>query len=246
MILVNLVFSKESRYSVFMTLFQLESSWQGVLEQELRKPYIHDLAKFLDQEQQLKKEVYPPPQEIFRAFTMTPYHDVKVVVVGQDPYHGPGQAHGLCFSVARGTKLPPSLQNIYKELEADLGVPRALGGDLSSWARQGVFLLNATLTVRRGEPLSHQKRGWEPFTDAVLRCLADREEPIIFVLWGKHAQKKIKQLEHQGFLERHVLLKAAHPSPLSVYRGFFGSKPFSKINNQLKVWGLGEIDWRVH
>ena len=198
------------------------------------------LFAFLEKEE---GEVYPPRHLIFEAFNRTTYEDVSVVIVGQDPYHGPGQAHGLCFSVEKGIPLPPSLKNIYKELQGDLGIVPAAHGCLQNWADQGVFLLNTTLTVRCGEPLSHQGKGWENFTDQIMEKLVERDDPIVFMLWGNHAQKKCKAVL-QTKKHPHLVLTAGHPSPLSV-RKFLGCNHFSKANAFLKSVGKKTIDWRV-
>lgn len=214
----------------------LEPSWREQLQAELGKPYLLDLKRFLSEE---KGNMYPPSNLIFNAFWQTPFDKVKVVIVGQDPYHGEGQAEGLCFSVREGISHPPSLKNIFKELQADLGISPPSSGSLLSWASQGVLLLNAILTVRPSSPLSHRGKGWEVFTDAVIDCLLQRKDPLIFVLWGKSAQEKVagKQLGH------HVVLTAPHPSPFSAHTGFFGCRHFSKINALLKSFGKEEIQW---
>ncbi|HWK23454.1 MAG TPA: uracil-DNA glycosylase [Ureibacillus sp.] len=217
-----------------------DNDWQEVLEAEFEKPYYIKLKQFVGQQYSLST-VYPPKDEVMSVFYTVAYKDVKVVILGQDPYHGPGQAHGMCFSVKKGVPHPPSLRNIFKELENDLGCPIPKDGYLMKWADQGVFLLNTVLTVRQGEANSHKGQGWEQFTDKVIEKLAMRQEPIIFVLWGKPAQMKRKIIEKYG--KHHFVLQAPHPSPLSAHRGFFGSKPFSKINNQLMEWGEEPIDW---
>ena len=228
-------------------LFDLGASWEGALQEELNQPYIADLAAFVEGERQSGVAVYPPKDLVFNAFRTTPFDQVKVVIVGQDPYHGPGQAHGLSFSVPRGMKLPPSLKNIFKEIEAELGITQPSHGCLQHWAEQGVMLLNATLTVRHKTPLSHAGRGWEQLTNAALAALAQREQPVIFVLWGKHAQQKCSNIpELEEALEgkgRHVVLTAPHPSPFSARTGFFGCGHFSEINQILKQWGQSPIDW---
>jgi len=216
---------------------QLEESWQAALQEEWGKPYLRDLAAFVAQER-AQHPVYPSKQDVFNAFTYAPYDQVKVVLVGQDPYHGPGQAHGLCFSVRKGVTPPPSLKNIFKEIEADVGTPPPDHGCLESWAKQGVLMLNATLTVRAREPGSHRGKGWEAFTDHVIEALCKREDPVIFVLWGKSAQEKGAAIG-----ERHPVLKAAHPSPYSASSGFFGCRHFSKINDLLTKQGKEPIDW---
>ncbi len=218
----------------------LPASWQPVLSDELSKPYFSALEQYLESEY-ASQTVYPPKQEIFSAFSLTPYDDVKVLILGQDPYHGPGQAHGLSFSVKPGERVPPSLRNMYKELEADLGCAIPNNGYLVPWAEQGVMMLNAILTVRHKSPASHQKHGWETFTDAVIEALSAREKPMIFVLWGGKAKKKAKLIDSS----RHQVLTGAHPSPLSARYGFFGSKPFSGINDTLTSWGQAPIDWQI-
>ncbi len=209
--------------------------WKDFIKQESEKDYYKELMEYVDNQE----NVYPPVNERFKAYELCEYDDVKVVILGQDPYHQKGQAMGLSFSVHPGVKLPPSLVNIYKELESDLGINR-LTGDLSPWATQGVFLLNTLLSVEDSKPLSHQNKGWEIFTDRTIEYLSLREAPMIFVLWGKNAQAK-KSL----IAKHHVILEAPHPSPLSSYRGFFGSKPFSKINDILIEWDESPIDWSL-
>jgi uracil-DNA glycosylase len=225
--------------------FELEKSWQEVLKEELKKPYLLRLSAFLEKERKGNLPVYPPQELVFNAFSQTPFNQVKVVIMGQDPYHGAGQAHGLCFSVPQNFPLPPSLQNIFKELEADLGIPRTKQGCLLPWAKQGVFLPNALLTVREGLPMSHQGQGWEQFTDAAIEALAKRDKPVIFVLWGKTAQEKCKNILDHYPNKGHSILKAPHPSPLSANTGFFGCKVFSKVNDILKKQSEPEIDWRL-
>ncbi|SOC34669.1 uracil-DNA glycosylase [Ureibacillus acetophenoni] len=217
-----------------------ENDWQEILAEELEKPYYQQLRKTVAQEYNLHT-VYPAKEDIMNVFNTVSYKDVKVVILGQDPYHGPGQAHGMCFSVRKGVPHPPSLRNIFVELQNDLGCPTPKDGYLMKWAQQGVFLLNTVLTVRKGEANSHKGIGWEQFTDAVIEKLARRHDPIIFVLWGKPAQTKQTIIKQNG--SHHIILQAPHPSPLSAHRGFFGSKPFSKINDQLKQWGKEPIDW---
>lgn len=216
---------------------KLAKNWHAILEEEINKPYIKELKTFLAGEQ-----IYPPEDLVFHAFAQTPYDEVKVVIMGQDPYHGPGQAHGMSFSVPEGVAPPPSLKNIYKELQDDLSIPPAESGCLNNWAKQGVLLLNATLTVRPNEPKSHYGKGWEQFTDAVITKLAERKDPIVFILWGKSAKEKCDSLLQHT---HHVVLTAAHPSPFSAYSGFFGCKHFSKTNEYLKKWGKTPIDWSV-
>ena len=224
-------------------VMKLAASWHEVLKEELSKPYIADLKKFLAQEKAENKIIYPSEELIFNAFLHTPFERVKVVIMGQDPYHGPGQAHGLSFSVPCGIPQPPSLKNIFKEQNQDLNINLPKEGCLSSWAKQGVLLLNATLTVRSGEPKSHYGRGWEVFTDAVVAKLVERKDPLVFVLWGKSAQEKIGSVL-EGKTTSHVVLTAAHPSPYSVL-GFFGCHHFSQINEALKKWGKDPINWQL-
>lgn len=198
-----------------------------------------ELQEFVDSEY-ATQTVYPDKADMFRAFDLCPFDQVKVVIIGQDPYHGPKQANGLCFAVSEGVKLPPSLQNIFKEIESDLEIIPKADGDLSRWAKQGVLLLNATLTVRANTPGSHQKKGWEEFTDAVIQKLSTERENLVFILWGNYAKQKGAVIDRS----KHLVLESAHPSPFSAYNGFFGSKPFSQTNKYLKEKGLGEIDWR--
>jgi len=219
----------------------LEPSWQKILANELCLPYIFKLAEFIKQERESGTPIYPPKELVFNSFRKTPFELVKVVIMGQDPYHGPSQAHGLSFSVPHGIPIPPSLLNIYKELNADLGIPIRSHGCLESWAEQGVLLLNATLTVRQGQPASHQGMGWETFTDAVIAKLVERKDPVIFVLWGKSAQEKCRYVPSNS---QHVFLTAPHPSPFSAHQGFFGCRHFSKINQLLKEQGKLPIDWK--
>jgi len=217
---------------------QLEPEWLEVLQPEFNKPYFTELKSFLLEEKRTYK-VFPPGNRIFAAFDHTPFSKVKVVILGQDPYHNDGQAHGLCFSVPDGVAVPPSLVNIYKELNSDLGVPIPRSGNLEKWANQGVLLLNATLTVRAYQAGSHQKRGWENFTDEVIRQLSARHNGLVFILWGSYAQAKESMID----TSKHYILKAVHPSPLSVYRGFFGCRHFSKTNELLAGAGKEPIDW---
>jgi uracil-DNA glycosylase len=219
---------------------KIEPSWKHQLEAEFAASYFAELKLFLVSER-LTHSVYPPGNQIFSAFTHTPFDSVKVVIVGQDPYHGAGQANGLCFSVSPGLKLPPSLQNIYKEIESDIGLPMSKNGDLSSWAKQGVFLLNSTLTVRDSSPASHQGKGWEHFTDAAIKALSSHREGLVFLLWGKPAQSKEKLID----TSRHFVLKAPHPSPLSAYQGFLGCRHFSKTNKILVDLGKTPIHWQI-
>jgi uracil-DNA glycosylase len=219
---------------------QIEESWKEVLASEFDRSYFSTLKEFLVEEKS-HYTVYPPGSQIFNAFRFTPFHEVKVVILGQDPYHGQGQAHGLCFSVPQGIQAPPSLANIFKEIEKDLGIPVPSHGNLEKWARQGVLLLNATLTVRANQPGSHQKKGWEEFTHAVIRALSEKRVGIIFLLWGKFAHEKEALID----TNKHYILKAPHPSPLSAYNGFFGCRHFSKTNEILQKHGIQEIDWRI-
>lgn len=220
---------------------QLEPSWKSRLEGEFKKPYMENLREFLKKEIAARKTIYPRGSEYFAALNHTPFEQVKVVILGQDPYHGPGQAHGLCFSVRPNVDVPPSLVNIYKELKNDLGIERPPHGFLKSWADQGVLLLNATLSVEAGKAGSHQKRGWEEFTDAVIHKLNEERDGLVFVLWGSYAQKKGAFID----TKKHLVIKNVHPSPLSAHRGFFGSKPFSQINRYLESKGKKPIDWSL-
>ena len=224
-----------------MELEKLDA-WRPLLAEELKKPYFAALAERVDAAYETQT-VFPPREELFTSFELTPPEAVRVVILGQDPYHEPGQAHGLAFSVRRGVKLPPSLRNIYQELESDLGISPAKDGDLSAWARQGVLLLNTVLTVESGKANSHKSFGWQRFTDAVLAACAGLPQPVAFVLWGGQAQKKAPLLE--GSAAPRLILQSAHPSPLSSYRGFFGSRPFSQINAFLRENGEAEIDWQI-
>lgn len=216
------------------------NDWDEQLKEETEKDYFQELRYKLAKEYKLHK-VYPPKEDLFKALKLTPYQDTKVVILGQDPYHGPGQAHGLSFSVKPGVRIPPSLVNIYKELQSDLGVPIPNHGTLVHWAEQGVLLLNTVLTVRDGEANSHKGLGWERFTDAVIEKLNERDKPVVFILWGSHAQKK------GAFIDRkkHLVIQSVHPSPLSVHRGFFGSRPFSKANAFLAAHGIKPVDWAI-
>ena len=220
----------------------LPPAWQALLKDELQKPYWCSLEQRLGAAYE-SGAVYPPAQQLFAAFERTPPACVRAVILGQDPYHEPGQANGLAFSVSRGVKLPPSLQNIYKELEADLGVPAAKSGDLTSWAQQGVFLLNTVLSVRAHAANSHKDFGWQSFTDAVIAALAELPQPVAFVLWGAQAQKKAALVEKSPYPR--LVLQSPHPSPLSAYRGFFGSRPFSQINAFLVSYGFSPGDWKI-
>ena len=211
-----------------------------MLRSEFAKPYWHRLQEFVT-DQRARYTVFPPTPQVFAALHLTPYASTRVVILGQDPYHGPRQAHGLCFSVQAGVPIPPSLANIYKELQADLGVAPPKHGNLESWARQGVLLLNTTLTVRAGQAASHHGRGWETFTDELLRTVNAKEQRVVFVLWGSNARKKQSLID----LSRHVVIESAHPSPLSAHNGFFGSRPFSRANDALIEANLAPIDWAI-
>lgn len=217
---------------------KIEPSWKQHLAPEFERDYFKNLATFVKDEYLGEKAIYPPPKQIFHAFEMCPFDQVKVVILGQDPYHGPGQAMGLCFSVNDGVPVPPSLQNIYKEIKSDLGKPIPATGNLDRWARQGVLLLNATLTVEAHKAGSHQKKGWEEFTDAAIKVLSAEREHLVFLLWGAYAQKKGAVIDPR----KHCVLTSAHPSPLSATR-FFGCKHFSKANAYLQEHGIPEIDW---
>ena len=216
----------------------IEESWKQVLQEEFEKDYFNRLTDFVRNEYR-QGTVYPPGMLIFNAFNLCPFDKVKVVIIGQDPYHGPGQAHGLCFSVNDGVKFPPSLQNIFKEIHDDLGAPIPTTGNLTRWANQGVLMLNATLTVRAHQAGSHQRQGWEEFTDAAIRLLAERREHLVFILWGSYAQKKGAFIDRN----RHLVLTSAHPSPLSAYNGFFGNHQFSRTNDYLLANGETPIEW---
>ena len=220
---------------------KIEASWKEVLAEEFKKPYFKQIAQHLKTEKEQGKIIYPPGSQIFHAFEATPFDKVKVVIIGQDPYHGPKQAHGLSFSVQQGIASPPSLINIFKELHEDVGLPIPRHGHLENWAKQGVLLLNASLTVRAGEPMSHAKLGWEKFTNTVIEKVSDLKENIVFVLWGKFAQEKQSLIDDK----KHYIIKSAHPSPLSAKNGFFGSRPFSKINTFLVKKGIDPIDWAL-
>ncbi|MBA3957334.1 MAG: uracil-DNA glycosylase [Parachlamydiaceae bacterium] len=224
------------------SFFREGSDWNDVLQDQVSLPYVAALSEFVQKERALGIPIYPSRENVFEAFNKTSFADVKVVIMGQDPYHGPNQAHGLSFSVLPGIPHPPSLRNIFKELKEDLNLPIPRHGCLTGWAEQGVLLLNATLTVQQGEPMSHHGQGWELFTDAVMTKLSQRLDPVIFVLWGASAQKKCKNL---NLAERHHVLIAPHPSPFSAHNGFFGSRPFSKINHLLKKIGKSEINWEI-
>ena len=224
-----------------MSELKLESSWKLKLQAEFEKPYMKELKAFLANENQLGKLIYPKGSDIFNAFKFTPFDKVKVVILGQDPYHNVGQAHGLAFSVLPGVDIPPSLVNIFKELKDDLGHLPPQNGNLEAWAREGVLLLNNVLTVEAHQAHSHQKKGWEQFTSKVIEILNDKKENLVFILWGKPAQDKAKNVDEK----KHFIIKAPHPSPLSSYRGFFGSKPFSKTNTYLKSKNRSPINWNL-
>jgi len=220
---------------------KMEESWKQRLESEFHLDYMKNLKKFLLQEKQQKKVIYPKGDEYFAALNLTPFHKVKVVILGQDPYHGPDQAHGLSFSVQDGVRFPPSLQNIFKELHEDLGIKAPSSGHLHKWAEQGVLLLNAVLTVEARKAGSHAGKGWEKFTDRIISVLNEEKEHVAFLLWGAYAQKKGSYIDRQ----KHFVLETPHPSPLSAHRGFFGSRPFSKINEYLVSTGQSPIDWSL-
>ena len=217
---------------------KIEDSWKEQLAKEFEKDYFVRLTDFVREEYKTGT-IYPPGRLIFNAFNLCPFNQTKVVIIGQDPYHGPGQAHGLCFSVNEGIAFPPSLQNIFKEIHSDLGKPIPTNGDLTRWANQGVLLLNATLTVRAHQAGSHQRHGWEEFTDSAIRILAEKRENLVFILWGAYAQKKGAFINR----DKHLVLTSAHPSPLSAYNGFFGNKHFSRANEYLSAHGIATIDW---
>ena len=218
---------------------KIEQSWKDVLSAEFEKDYFRKLTDFVRAEYLSGKTVYPEPKNIFNAFNLCPLDKVRVVIIGQDPYHEPGQAHGLCFSVQSGVELPPSLINIYKEIESDLGHKSSTNGDLTSWAKQGVLLLNATLTVQAHIAASHSGKGWETFTDSVIRAVAQNRKNVVYMLWGSFAQKKAEFVDSNN----NLVLKSAHPSPLSAYRGFFGNHHFSRANEYLVANGFAPIDW---
>lgn len=224
-----------------MKSIEIDKTWKKILKNDFESDYIKDLFKFLEKERKNKKVIYPIKKDLFSAFNKTPFDKVKVVIIGQDPYHGPDQAHGMCFSVKPGIKTPPSLRNIYKELESDLGITPPEHGYLISWAEQGVLLINAVLTVEDSKAGSHHGKGWEKFTDSVIDHLNKEKENLVFLLWGSPAQKKAAKVDDK----RHCVLKCPHPSPLAAYRGFFGSKHFSKTNAYLKSKGIGEINWKI-
>jgi uracil-DNA glycosylase len=223
----------------------IPESWQSVLGPALASAEARRLGGWLKAEESAGKVVYPPRGTRLAALALTPLPEVRCVILGQDPYHGAGQAHGLAFSVQAGVRPPPSLLNIFKELEADLGLPRAASGDLTPWARQGVLLLNNTLTVEAGQAGSHAGRGWDAITDACVAAVAERSEPTVFILWGSHARKKASRVPALARASHHLIVASAHPSPLSAHNGFFGSRPFSQTNAFLEAAGRGEIDWRL-
>ena len=218
----------------------LPPSWENALQAEINKPYFPELLEFVQQERQ-NKQIYPPEQEVFTAFKLTPLEEVKVVILGQDPYHGKGQAHGLSFSVKQGVSLPPSLKNIFQELKTDLGIPIPQQGNLSPWANQGVLMLNAVLTVQASKPNSHKDKGWENFTDAVIKVVSEQRPHVVFVLWGRYAQNKAKLINQP----KHTIIKSPHPSPFSANKGFFSSRPFSQVNNALSQANQQPINWSL-
>lgn len=218
----------------------MKTSWRPVLSEETHQPYFVELQKFVAEQRQ-KNRVFPPENEVFTALHLTPYDKVSVLILGQDPYHDDGQAHGLCFSVRPGVTIPKSLLNIFKELKEDLGCKTPNNGDLTHWAKQGVLLLNTVLTVQAHQANSHKDKGWEQFTDAVIKAVNAKSDPVVFVLWGANARKKISLIDQS----RHIVIESAHPSPLSAYRGFFGSRPFSRINAALRANGKAEINWQI-
>jgi uracil-DNA glycosylase len=220
---------------------EIESSWKEVLEHEFQSEYFAQLKDFLLSEKTQNKIIYPPGKEIFTAFNNTPFQDVKVVILGQDPYHGSGQAHGLCFSVNDNVRIPPSLLNIFKELHSDLGIRPPGSGNLLAWAKQGILLLNATLTVEKSKAGSHQGKGWETFTDSVIQTLSQKRENLVFILWGNYAGAKSVLIDER----RHHIIKSTHPSPFSAHRGFMGSRPFSRTNEYLVDKGIAPIDWEL-
>ncbi|PRZ11579.1 uracil-DNA glycosylase [Laceyella sediminis] len=221
-------------------MFTLTNDWATILQPEFEKPYYKELISFLEKEYE-QETIYPPREDVFSALNLTSYQDTSVVILGQDPYHGAGQAHGLSFSVKPGVKQPPSLKNIFKELHDDVGCEIPNHGYLVKWAEQGVLMLNTVLTVRESKPNSHKGKGWENFTDQVIKALNEREQPVVFLLWGRHAQEKKNLITN----ERHHIIESAHPSPFAARKGFFGTKPFSKANQLLKEMGRKEIDWQI-
>ncbi|RTE05804.1 uracil-DNA glycosylase [Paenibacillus whitsoniae] len=221
-------------------MHHLTNDWASLLQDQWEAPYFQALMAFLEEEYRTQT-IFPPRDRLLEALRLTSYADTKVVLLGQDPYHGDGEAHGLSFSVERGIAIPPSLRNMYKELEADIGCPAPAHGNLTSWSQQGVLLLNTVLTVRKDMANSHKGKGWEMFTDAIIRGLNRREQPVVFILWGKGAQAKTRLIDKT----RHAVIESVHPSPLSAYRGFFGSKPFSKVNAHLEAMGSPKIEWQI-
>jgi uracil-DNA glycosylase len=221
-------------------MFTLTNDWATIMQPEFEKPYYKELISFLEKEYE-QETIYPPREDVFSALNLTSYQDTSVVILGQDPYHGAGQAHGLSFSVKPGVKHPPSLKNIFKELHDDVGCEIPNHGYLVKWAEQGVLMLNTVLTVRESKPNSHKGKGWENFTDQVIKALNEREQPVVFLLWGRHAQEKKNLITN----ERHHIIESAHPSPFAARKGFFGTKPFSKANQLLKEMGRKEIDWQI-
>lgn len=227
-------------------LKQIDDGWQKELTDEFNKPYFEGLVQFVNQERESGKSIFPKQSDVFNALKYTPFNSLKVVIMGQDPYHGINQANGLCFSVNRGIRHPPSLQNIFKELYSDLGIDTPIDGCLKKWAEQGVLLLNRTLTVVEGKPLSHHGIGWETFTDAIIEKVCLKDKPCVFALWGKNAQDTCLRIKKESkTTKEHYLLKSPHPSPLSAHRGFFGCRHFSKINEVLASKGMRLIDWRL-
>lgn len=224
-----------------MSDIKLDDGWKALLAPEFSKSYMADLRAFLQAQRTAGKRIFPKGSDYFRALDLTPPEKVRVVILGQDPYHGEGQAHGLSFSVKPGVRIPPSLVNIYKELQGDLGIPPARHGFLEHWARQGVLLLNSVLTVEMGMAAAHQGKGWEKFTDAVIRAVNDLPQPVVFILWGSYAQKKAAFVD----TSKHLVIKSVHPSPLSAHNGFFGTKPFSRANDFLVSKGYAPIDWKL-
>jgi len=220
---------------------QLDATWKLRLSHEFEQPYFREIESFLKQEQSIGKQIFPPRPLIFNAFNLTPFDKVKVVILGQDPYHGVGQAHGLCFSVQHGVKPPPSLVNVFKELKNDLGITAPAHGCLEAWAKRGVFLLNAMLTVEKDQPASHKKIGWQNFTDAAIKQLSENRANLVFILWGAFAQQKISLIDSH----KHLIIKSTHPSPFSADKGFYGSKPFSTANNWLDGHGIEKINWEL-
>jgi uracil-DNA glycosylase len=223
-----------------MTPDQLPKDWRKVLKEEFEKAYFLKLLAFVNQERETQT-VYPPEADVFNAFKLTPYHEVRVLLLGQDPYHGKGQAHGLAFSVKPGVPRPPSLRNMLLEMADDIGGEGPNNGCLSPWANQGILLLNAVLTVREKQAGAHKNKGWEIFTDAVIQKVSEKTDPVVFVLWGGYARKKVKLID----AAKHTIIESAHPSPLSAHSGFFGSRPYSKINDALKAQGQSEVDWQL-